>query len=120
MLVIKILINIVAIILSSVNVMPLSKSLFSLIIAYIFNTTIIVNNTMIVTIVDIIMILYFSFHDFCFIASRLIYAEKFGVFTAYSSLLRSVLVRIKSAVVLFVANGILYNDANRERADTSF
>lgn len=115
MLVIKILINIVAIILSRVKVMPLSKSLFSLIIAYIFNTTIIVNNTMIVTIVDIIMIFYF-----CFIASRLIYAEKFGVFTAYSSLLRSVLVRIKSAVVLFVANGILYNDANRERADTSF
>ena len=115
MLVIKILINIVAIILSSVNVMPLSKSLFSLIIAYIFNTTIIVNNIMIVTIVDIIMIFYF-----CFITSRLIYDEKFGVFTAYSSLLRSVLVRIKSAVVLFVANGILYNDANRERADTSF
>ena len=115
MLVIKILINIMAIILSSVNVMPLSKSLFSLIIAYIFNTTIIVNNTMIVTIVDIIMIFYF-----CFITSRLIYDEKFGVFTVYSSLLRSVLVRIKSAVVLFVANGILYNDANRERADTSF
>ena len=115
MLVIKILINIVAIILSRVNVMPLSKSLFSLIIAYIFNTTIIVNNIMIVTIVGIIIIFYF-----CFIASRLIYVEKFGVFTAYSSLLRSVLVRIKSAVVLFVANGILYNDANRERADTSF